>query len=162
MDQAPLVMDEIDAGKAFIQRMHDYAPVRAAWWMRTDERKERYLYLALDDLDVKKTDLAYGEVLRITKEMKDHYIDPFRVKMVSTNSPIAKAVMDLYRRFSGRVPPPRPNGSVLGGVAFTEVYIYPPACRKAVKEMEKAGDVPADTKGPPWEVEPWGFTTGPE
>jgi hypothetical protein len=124
MDQAPLVMDEIAAGEAFIQRLHDYAPVKAACWLRSAEGGERYLYVALDGLNDSNTDRAYGEVIRIAGEMKDHYIDPFRVKVVSTNDPIAKAIMDIYRRFPGRIPP-RFNGPVLGGVAVAEVYIYP-------------------------------------
>jgi hypothetical protein len=57
--------------------------------------------------------------------MRDHYIDPFRVKVVSTHDPVAKAILDIYRRFPGRIPP-RFNGPVLGGVAVAEVYIYPP------------------------------------
>src|SRR6266446_5965216 len=113
MDKAPLVIDEINAGEAFIKWLHDYAPVKAACWLRSAEGGERYLYVALDGLDVSKTDLAYGEVLRITREMRDHYIDPFRVKVVSTNDPIAKGLMDFYRRFPGRIPP-RFNGPVLG------------------------------------------------
>jgi hypothetical protein len=70
-------------------------------------------------------------VLRITREMKDHYIDPFRVRVVSPNDAMAKAIMDIYRRFPGRIPP-RSNGPVLGGVAIAEVYVYPPTLRKAV------------------------------
>jgi len=37
---------------------------------------------------------------------------------------MAKAILDIYRRFPGRIPP-RFNGPVLGGVAIAEVYIYP-------------------------------------
>ncbi|MGO8753546.1 MAG: hypothetical protein ACLQNE_47020 [Thermoguttaceae bacterium] len=124
MDKAPLVMDEIDSGEAFIKRLHDYAPVKAAWWLRSADDGERYLYVAIDGLDESNADLVYGEVLRITGEMKDHYIDPFRVKVVSTKDAVAKAIMDIYRRFPTRIPP-RFDGRVLGGVAIAEVYIYP-------------------------------------
>jgi hypothetical protein len=124
MDKAPLVIDEIEAGEAFIKRLHDYAPVKAAWWLRNADDGERYLHVAIDGLNVNNADLAYAEVLRITREMKDHYIDPFRVRVVSTNDPMAKAIMDIYRRFPGRIPP-RLNGPVLGGVAIAEVYVYP-------------------------------------
>ena len=124
MDKAPLVMDEIAAGEAFIKRLNDHAPVKAACWLRSDEGGERYLYVALDGLNENNTDIAYGEVIRVTQEMKDHYVDPFRVKLVSMNDPIAGAIVDIYRRFPGRVPP-RFNGPVLGGVGVAEVYIYP-------------------------------------
>ena len=46
MDQAPLVMDEIEAGRGFIERFHASWPVQAACWLRPAEDGERYLYLA--------------------------------------------------------------------------------------------------------------------
>ena len=98
--------------------------MKAAWWLRSADDGERYLYVAIDGLDESNADLVYGEVLRITGEMKDHYIDPFRVKVVSTKDAVAKAIMDIYRRFPTRIPP-RFDGRVLGGVAIAEVYIYP-------------------------------------
>jgi hypothetical protein len=124
MDQTPLVMDEIEAGKEFIRRMQAYQPVKAAWWMRETEDAGRYLHVALEGLTMDNIDAAYGEVLRIANEMKDHYIDPFRVKLVSPDDPAARAILDHYRRYPGRVPL-RLNGSVLGKVAAAEVYIYP-------------------------------------
>lgn len=125
MDQAPLVMDEIDAGEEFIKRLHAYRPVKAACWLREADGGERYLYVALDGLTDANADIAYGEVFRITGQMKDHYLDPFRVKVISPDDPIAKAVMDIYQRFPARIPT-RFNGAVLGGIAVAEVYIYPP------------------------------------
>ena len=50
MDQAPLVMDEINAGHAFVQRLHDHVPVKAAWWLRRAEQWIRYLYVAVNVL----------------------------------------------------------------------------------------------------------------
>ena len=125
MDKTPLVMDEIEAGKEFIRRLHVYRPVKAAWWMRETEDAGRYLLVALDGLTVENADQAYDEVLRITKEMKDHHIDPFEVKLVSPDDPASRTVLDHYRRYPGRVPPPF-NGSVLGRLPVVEVYVYPP------------------------------------
>ena len=70
MDQAPLVMDEIEAGREFLQRLHASWPVKAACWLQDGER---YLYVALDGLTEAAVDAAYGEVWRVTREMKDHY-----------------------------------------------------------------------------------------
>jgi hypothetical protein len=125
MDQAPLVMDEIEAGREFIERLHTSWPVKAACWLRASEDVERYLYVALDGLTDANVDAAYGEVLRVVRAMKDHYIDPFRVKVIRPDDPIARAVLDIYQRFPGRIPT-RFNGSVFGGTAVAEVYIYPP------------------------------------
>ncbi len=124
MDPAPLVMCEIDAGEEFIKRLSAYQPVRAACWLRPTEDSERYLYVALEGLTDENIDAGYKEVLRVTREMKDHYIDPFRVRLIRTDHPVAKAILDIYRRFPGPVPT-RPGGSSLGGMPVTEAYIYP-------------------------------------
>ncbi|MBI3821200.1 MAG: hypothetical protein HY289_00805 [Planctomycetes bacterium] len=122
MDKAPLVIDEIDAGREFIKRLNAYQAVKAACWLREADDGERYLYIALEGLTAEN--VAYGEVMRVTSAMKDHYIDPFRVKLIATTDPIAKAVLDLYRRYPGRMPT-RFDGSIFGGTAAAEVYVYP-------------------------------------
>ena len=124
MDPTPLVIDEIDAGAEFVKRFSRYQPVRAAYWLKASEEAVRYLHVAFDGLTDDTFDVAYGEVLRITNEMTDHYIDPFRVKLVGADDPVVRAVLDIYRRYPGRIPT-RFNGSALGGVAVDAVYIYP-------------------------------------
>jgi hypothetical protein len=124
MDTSALVTDEIDAGAEFLKRLNTYQPVQAACWLRAAESEERYLYVALDGLTVANSDIAYREVLRIAGEMKDHYIDPFRVKLIDTEHPVAKAVMEIYRRYPGRIPT-RFTGRVFAGMAVAEVYVYP-------------------------------------
>ena len=123
MDTSSLVTEDVDAGTEFLRQLHVYQPVRAACWLREPD-EECYLYVALEGLTDDNSDIAYGEVLRVTQGMKDHFIDPFRVKLISTSSPVAKAVMDIYGRFPGRIPS-RINGRVFAGNAVEEVYIYP-------------------------------------
>lgn len=125
MDTSPLVIDEIDAGREFLKRLNAYRPVIAACWLRKDENEERYLYAALEGLTFEKTSDAYNEVLRITKEMTDLYLDPFRVKLVGEDDPVARAVRETYRRYPGRMPT-RLNDRIFTGMSVTEVYIYPP------------------------------------
>ena len=122
MDKASLVTDELDAGAAFIKQMNDYTPVMGACWLQTAEDGERYLYVVLDGLTERGA--AYTEVLRIADAMTDHYIDPFRVKLIGPTDPIAKALTEIYRRFPARIPS-RLNGSVFWGVGVAEVYMYP-------------------------------------
>jgi hypothetical protein len=124
MDQAPLVIDEIEAGREFIKRLDASWPVKAACWLRAEEEL-RYLYVALEGLTDTNTDLAYRDVLRVTQEMKDHYIDPFRVKVIRLDDRVAKTLLDIYRRFPDRKPPPV-NGTVFAGRTVAEMYLYPP------------------------------------
>ncbi len=123
MDTSSLVIEEVEAGAAFLKELDAYQPVKAACWLREPE-EECYLYVALKGLTDDNSDVAYGEVLRITQAMKEHYLDPFRVKLVSTSNAVAKAVMDIYGRFPGRIPT-RFDGRVFAGRAVENVYIYP-------------------------------------
>jgi hypothetical protein len=124
MDPSPLVMDEIDAGAEFLKRLNAYQPVKAACWLRKSEDEERYLYVALEGLTVANTDLAFGEVYRISGEMKGRFIDPFRVKVISPDHRIARAILDIYRRYQGRIPTPF-DGRGFAGMTAAEVYVYP-------------------------------------
>ena len=99
MDTTPLVIDEIEAGKAFIEQMNRYAPVKAALWLKSAEDGKRYLYLALEGLTPETTDQAYREVSRISNEMEDHYIHPFQVKVIGTSDRIARAIADFYDQY---------------------------------------------------------------
>lgn len=124
MDTSPLVMDEIDAGRELLERLNAYRPVKAACWLREAEDEERYLYAALDGLTVENRDSAYVEVLRISRAMTNLYIDPFRVKLIAPDHRVAQAILEIYRRFPGRVPT-HVNGTVFAGMSMSEVYIYP-------------------------------------
>lgn len=124
MDTGTLVMEDIDAGLEFLKRLHVYQPVKAACWLRVTEDEERYLYASLEGLTDDNSDIAYGEVLRITGAMKDQYLDPFRVKLIRTSDPVAKAIMEIYQRFPGRAPT-RFDGRVFAERAVAEVYLYP-------------------------------------
>jgi len=130
MDQTPLVIDEIEAGKVLINRLNDRFSVNAACWLRDDEGGGLYLYIAIDGLTVPKTDLVYDEVIRIANEVKDHYIDSSSVKIIDPTDTIAKAVMEIYQRFPGRKPPTRSNGYGFGVNGVAELYIYPPLPKK--------------------------------
>jgi hypothetical protein len=139
MDPSPLVTDEIDAGAEFLQRLHASRPVTAACWLREADDEERYLYAAIDGLTVDNSGAAYVEVLRIANAMKDHYIDPFRVKLIGPDHPVAQAVRDVYLRYPGRIPTRFPGRVFAGGTA-AEVYIYPPV----------GGPAPADVPAGSW------------
>jgi hypothetical protein len=124
MDSSPLVIDEIDAGTEFLKRLNAYRPVKAACWLRKSEDEERYLYVALDGLTVENTGIAYSEILRITREMKGLFLDPFRVKLISPDHPIGQAILDVYRRYPGPISTSY-NGRVFASMSVAEVYIYP-------------------------------------
>ena len=124
MDQEPLVIQETDAGAELVRLLDRFVPVKAAFWIKESEEEPWYLYIASDRIDDRNPDAAYGEVLRLASQMANPYLDPFRVKLIPTSDPLARAVQDIHRRYPGTMAT-RFGGKVFGGIGVDGVYIYP-------------------------------------
>jgi hypothetical protein len=124
MDQDPLVREQIDAGKRFLDEFEKYAPVHAAFWLKTSDDSDWYLYVASDQISDQNFDVAYGEVLRLAGEIQDPNFDAFRVKLIGGDNPLARAALDIHQRHPAKVPTWF-NGKNFGGMSVERVYIYP-------------------------------------
>jgi hypothetical protein len=124
MDQGPLVIDKIDAGARFLGEFQKYMPVQAAFWLKESDEKEWWLYVASDKITDDNFDVVYGEVFRIAGELRDPLFDPFEVKLLGADDPLAKAALDIHRRFPARMAT-RFHGKMFGGLLVEEGYIYP-------------------------------------
>ena len=124
MDQVPLVIEQIEAGTKFLGEFQKNLPIQAALWLKETEEVESSLYVVSDQITDDNFDVAYGEVLRIAGQLRDPWFDPFQVKLIGTNDPLADAVLDVQRRFPGRTPT-RFRSKIFGGVSADEVYVYP-------------------------------------
>lgn len=124
MDQGPLVNEEIDAGAELVREFNKYEPVQAAFWIKAQDDMHRYLYIASDRIDDTNFDVAYGEVLRLADELRSPYLDPFRVKLINAETPLAQAAVEIHHRFPGRMAT-RFGGKSFGGISVDDVYIYP-------------------------------------
>lgn len=119
-----MVNEEIDAGAELVRRFDDYEPVKAAFWLKASDDPHRFLYIASERVDDKNLDVAYGEVLRLADDMRSPYLNPFRVKLIDAEGPLAKAAVDINQRFLGRMAT-RFGGQSFGGISVDDVYIYP-------------------------------------
>ena len=124
MDQGPLVSEQIDAASRFIAEFQKVIPLQAAFWLREGEEGEWYLYIASDQINDDNLDVSYGEVLRVAGQIKDPWFDPFQVKLISADDPLAKAALDIYKKYAGHIPT-RFHGKNFGGVTVDELYLYP-------------------------------------
>lgn len=124
MGQKTLVTEQIDAGERLIREFNKTIPVSAAFWLTERESDEWYFYLASDQIDDANVDLAYGEVLRLVPPDQSLWIDPFQVKVVATDAPVAKAALDVMRKYPAQLPT-RYHGRRFGGLSVEEVFIYP-------------------------------------
>jgi hypothetical protein len=124
MDKSPLVSEQIDAGEWLIREFSKSIPVQAAFWLRERDSDQWYFYLASDQINDSNFDHAYGEVLRIVRPQQSLWIDPFQVKVVGMDSPVAKAALDVMKKYAVRIPA-RYHGRNFGGLSVDEVCIYP-------------------------------------
>jgi hypothetical protein len=124
MDQSPLVIDQFDAGAKFLGEFQKYVPVKAAFWLKESDQGEWRFYVASDQITDENFDVAYGEVLRIAGQLHDPVFDPFQVKLIGADDPLAKAALDINRRNPGLVAT-HFHGKMFGGLSVEEIYIYP-------------------------------------
>jgi len=123
MDKSPLVTEQIDAGELLIREFSKQIPVQAAFWLRERDSDEWYFYLASDQINDSNFDHAYGEVLRIVRPQQSLWIDPFQVKVIGIEDPLAKAALDVMVKYPSKIPT-RYHGRHFGGLSVDEVYIY--------------------------------------
>jgi hypothetical protein len=136
MDSGSLVNEQIEAGARFLSEFQRYAPIRAAFWLKDSEESNWNLYIASEQITDQNIDLAYGEVARITDEMQDPWLDPFQVKVIGVQHRLAKAALDVLRRFP-KGASPRLYATQFGGLSAAAVYLYPPPeCFSMVRDKE--------------------------
>jgi hypothetical protein len=123
MDQRPLVSEQIDAGSEFLNRLDKAVPIKAAFWLKTYVDGKWRLFVVSDEINDSNVYEHYGEVNRVMRDMRDPDIDQFRVKLVGTNDPLARAVLDYQALYPGKRI--RRYDTHLGGVGVEEIYIYP-------------------------------------
>jgi len=118
------VIEETEAGAELIRRFQEYMPVDAAFWLNPSEEGGWALYIASPQMDVANFDLGFAEILRLVHEMQTPYIDPFQVRLIGSDDPLAKAAIESNRKYPGPMPT-RFRGKSFGAVPVEEVYIYP-------------------------------------
>ena len=126
MGQDTLVIDEgeKDAGTELIERISETWPVKLAFWLKPTDSDQSFLYIAAEGIDDSNIDRGYQEVLRRAKELRAPYFDPFVVKLIKSDDPLARAVMEVHRRFPERLTV-NFNGRNLGGMSIEGAYLYP-------------------------------------
>jgi len=124
MDKSPLVTEQLDAGEWLIREFNRRIPVQAAFWLRERDSDQWYLYLASDQINDFNFDRAYDEVMRIVLPKPHLWLDPFQVKVIGSDTSVAKAAVEVMSKYPGNIPT-RYHGRHFGGLSIDEAYIYP-------------------------------------
>ncbi len=119
--------EDTDAGAELVRGFHSYMPVEAAFWIRPVDDGRWTLCIVSKAIDEKTYDLGYGEVLRLIEEMKEKkslYINPFQIRLLRGDDPLALAAMEIQGRYPG-IKATRFGGKEFGAIAVDGAYIYP-------------------------------------
>lgn len=127
MDNGPLVKEEIETGAELIRELDRVRPVSAAFWLKASDPSNWYLYIASDRIDGSNKDVAYMEAMRIFKQIDSPYLDRFRIKLISSEDPLASAAAEFNQQYPiltvGRLGY-RMGGTMFGGIVVDDLYIY--------------------------------------
>ena len=121
MDQAALVMDEIEAGANLIRRLHAFAEIKVAFWLRRDEDDRKELYLASDWFASANRPKAYGEVARILDEQPMIFLRSDEVTLLPGDNRWAVAAQEWSKDRLGT----KLRSTMFAGEYVADAYIYP-------------------------------------
>ena len=126
MDQSSLVDAQIDDGRRFVERFAaDGNSVQAAFWVKTAEEGLWFLYVVTDTIDRVGPAAAYRAVHTSIQKIHESWVASSEIKVIGPTNPIAKDVLAVIARHSGRLAT-RFGGRKLGSMVVDQTYIYPP------------------------------------
>ena len=126
MDQGSLVVDQISAAAAFLSEIEKSLPVKIASWVKAFDEGKWTLFVASDKINQENVREAYGEVLRLAREMPELGIDPFDVKLAGGDDPVATALLEIRGRYPATRLRTHYRGLALAAVGIEEAIIYGP------------------------------------
>jgi len=127
MDQTLLVDHEIqDVPRLIAELRKDHFIPKAAFWLYSSEDDAWKLCFVLGGVKEHGSRNQYLTLVKAMRRTDDLWIDPFAVKIVDSNDPLAQAVLEHLSTYPAEIPT-RIRNARLGGVFVDAAYIYPNA-----------------------------------
>jgi hypothetical protein len=124
MDQAPVV-DVIEDGRKLIEALDQGGiSVTSAFWAKAGDDDRWYIYIVSPLVLTEGVTMVYRRIHPIMRQLRAQtfWIDPFEIKLLSPQSPMAEAAAKVGGSYPGIT---RFGGTQLGGVAVEGAVIYP-------------------------------------
>jgi len=128
-----VVREQLDGGERLIRRLVASGfNLAGGLWTQAEGDGQVYLYLITPEVEGRDPRIAYGKLAATQKAIEQegvHWlerIDQFGVKLIPPSRPLARGVLEEYRRYPVPTPTWR-GGSILGPVYSDGAYIYPPS-----------------------------------
>lgn len=115
---------QIDGGKALLDSLRNTGfDVTVSGRTKSSEEDDWYLYIGSKDVDDRGLADAYRAVYTTIKANPEFGIDPFEVKLVGRQNPIAKDLLDIRGAGVARIST-RSRRPKLGHMSVEETYVY--------------------------------------
>ncbi len=121
MDQNPLVT--MESARRFLAEFDKECPVQLAFWVKESNKINWHLYIVARGITDENIDEGYGKVLDAVQRLGHPSFDPFRVKLIEADDPLAKAALETRCRTPVSVPIPY-HGNSFGGLEVDWVFVY--------------------------------------
>lgn len=161
MDTATLVDHRsISDGQRLLDQLasEDFS-VRAACWIKLQNRFKPSLFIATALVDQKGPVEAYRELHRVFRSLDGLWLETSDVSLVGENHPLVHDVQAVCSRHREGLLPP--DVSMFGGMAVDEVYVYPtevfPGFSQIKQKFPSAEPIVLNLPGDPALPPNWGF-----
>ena len=125
MATVALVGHQIDDGLRLKEELvADGGSVTLAFWAKSAEDGQWFLYIATDSLERDGPAAAYRAVYDTVRKLGNIRVGMSEIKLVAPNSPIVKNILSALARHPGPLPV-QFTGEMLGDSSVEEVYVYP-------------------------------------
>ena len=124
MDQGPMV-EMIEDGRKLIKALDQSGiQVTSAFWAKAGDDDKWYMYIASPSLLTENVTTVYRRIHPIVRQLQAQtfWIDPFEIKLLSPQSPMAEAAAKLRGSYPVIT---RFGGAQLGGVTVEGAFVYP-------------------------------------
>jgi hypothetical protein len=127
MDQTVLVNKKYEDGQALVNRLpQEGIPVTSAFWMKTSEQGQYYLYIVSPVAHGAEKRAAYTKVAAAMRKMpQPFWVGPFDVKLVTPESSVGQAVIQ-QTQFGLAFPANAAEALSATGAVVEGFYPYPP------------------------------------
>jgi hypothetical protein len=115
---------QIEGGKALVEALRGTGfDVTVGGWTKSSEEGDWCLYIASKDVIDRGIAAAYGTVYSTIQANPEFGIDPFDVKLIDRQNPIAKDLLDIRGAGVSRIAT-RSRRPRLGQMSVDETYVY--------------------------------------
>ena len=116
-------MEKKEAGEEFVREFSKLHPIDAAFWLKQTDIDDWYLYIASPEITTANIDVVYKEVLQILPPNRTPWLDPFRIKLLSSNSKLAQRVIEVRQRYVPTIAT-HYEGTSIAGIPIDACFIY--------------------------------------